>query len=154
MKKLNKKIQKCNNKQPGAPFIPGSVGLNVCHRYQSQILQKSISGLLSFLIGEIALSDFLTVDTSCCHLLGNLRPHLTCLHRQATSGQQMKRKIGNPFSTNLEIFLLKSFETYKTNIATCLTFARIFRLLVRHFQPIKVLKKKNGHIAPSTCALA
>ena len=89
--------------------------------------------------GEIALSDFLTVDTNCCHLLGNLRSHLTCLHRQATSGQQMKRKIGNPFSTNLEISLLKSFEIYKTNITILLN---LTCSAIRYYQSFEVLKKK------------
>ena len=61
-------------------------------------------------------------------LVGNLRSHLTCLHTHYTlhtthtclhtlpcarSGQQLERKIGNPFSTNLEISLFKSLRTNK-----------------------------------------
>ena len=67
-------------------------------------------------------------------LVGNLRSHLTCLHTHYTphtthytphtlvcthclalhlANQQLERKIGNPFSTNLEISLFKSLRTNK-----------------------------------------
>ena len=61
-------------------------------------------------------------------LVGNLRFHLTCLHTHCTlhtlvythclaldlANQQLERKIGNPFSTNLEISLFKSLRTNKS----------------------------------------
>ena len=78
--------------------------------------------------GRIALGDFVTGDANCCHLLGIFDPtwlvcthtaHYntthTCLHTLpcARSGQQLERKIGNLFSTNLEISLFKSLRTNK-----------------------------------------
>ena len=79
--------------------------------------------------GRIALGDFVTGDANCCHLLGifdptwlvcthttHYTPHtLVCTHCLALhlANQQLERKIGNPFSTNLEISLFKSLRTNK-----------------------------------------
>ena len=79
----------------------------VCPRYQSLRLQKWISWFLSCTAQWLSDVGY--------ELLSLVGESLTCLHRQpATSGQHLERKIGNPFSTNLQISLLKSVEIYET----------------------------------------